>query len=92
VSISRADLGVYGTVIAVTASAIVYIFTNFVTVSEFNAVTVELLYDQYWTTLDRISKARANGQTDYEQELARRLEELRAKICEVEPEWERCEK
>lgn len=88
--INRANLGINAAVIALTASAIVYVFTNFVTIAEFQSVTVELLYDQYYKTIERINTAQKAGERNYEAELKQRLEKLRAKICEVEPEWERC--
>ena len=64
--------------------------SNMVTSEEFNEFSIEVYYRSYYETLDRIYHARANGQDALAQELERRLEQIRAKICALEPEWERC--
>lgn len=64
--------------------------SNMVTSVEFNEFSIEVYYRSYYDTLDRIYHAKANGQDALAQELERRLEQIRAKICALEPEWERC--
>lgn len=78
--------------LAGTVVAVVYMFTTFVTVADFNELKVEVYYSQFYETIDRLRDAESNGEQEYSRELERRLERLKAKICEVEPEWERCDK
>ncbi len=80
------------TMLAGTVIAVVYMFTTFVTVADFNELKVEVYYSQFYETIDRLRDAEANGEQEYSRELERRLERLKAKICDVEPEWERCDK
>jgi len=80
------------TMLAGTVVAVVYMFTTFVTVADFNELSVEVYYSQFYDTIDRLRDAESNGENDYALELKRRLERLKAKICEIEPEWERCDK
>lgn len=78
-----------------TAGAIVALFaymsTNFVAVDEFNQMSVEVFYGQYYDNLERIEAAQRAGNEQRVRELTQRNEKLRAKICKVEPEWERCQ-
>jgi len=64
---------------------------NMVTTEQFDQFSIEVYYRSYYDTLDRIFHAEANGQDALAEELKRNLERIRAKICAVEPEWERCE-
>ena len=78
--------------LAGTVVAVVYMFTTFVTVADFNDLSVEVYYSQFYDTIDRLRDAEVSGENDYALELNRRFERLKAKICEIEPEWERCDK
>jgi hypothetical protein len=73
-----------------TATAIVWMFSNFVTASEFAEYVTDQYYDSYYETLDRLYDAREEGNEDFARELERRLERLRAKICAEDPYWEQC--
>lgn len=75
--------------VALVASAIVYMFTTFVTASDFNDYIVEDFYDKYYVYEDRLIE-----ETDSAKilRLERSLARLRAKICEIEPLWEECPK
>ena len=74
-----------------TVLAVVYMFTTFVTAAEFNQFSVEVYYGQYYERLEDWQRAIDSGNDDYANELERQLERLRAKICEEDPEWERCD-
>lgn len=94
--------------VAGTAAAVVWMFTqfapltmvqeleeqhkNFVSSEQFEEYVVEELYDSYYQLLDREAAAIASGNLALAQEFARRMEKLRAKICEADPEWERCKR
>ncbi len=94
------------TVVAGTAAAVVWMFTqfapltmvtaleeqheNFVTSDQFEEYVVEELYDSFYELLDRFTEATEAGNVDLAKEFSRRLEKLKAKICESDPEWERC--
>ena len=74
-----------------TALAITYMFNTFVTAAEFEKYVVEEMYDSYYQMLDRVHEAEAKGNEELAKEFSRRLERLKAKICEADPEWERCD-
>ena len=74
-----------------TALAIVYMFNTFVTVSEFESLATDLQYDQYYDFLMKRDEALVDGNIVFAEELSRRMERLRAKICKADPDWERCD-
>ena len=84
-----------------TATAIVYVFTSFVTVAANDAYheeqyeqqqefRVDIYYSQFYELLDKYSEAVEEEREAFAAELQRQLERLKAKICEEDPEWERC--
>ncbi len=77
--------------IAGTVIAVVYMFTNFVTMSQFSDLKLDLDYDSYYEMLDRHAHATAEGNDALAAEYSRRLERIKARICEEDPEWERCD-
>ena len=85
------NIGSIWTMLVGTALAIVYMFNTFVTVSEFESLATDLQYDQYYDFLIKRENALADGNQVFAEEISRRMERLRAKICKVDPEWERCD-
>lgn len=77
--------------VGVTASAVVWMFTQFASASEVEAIAVDVAYGQYYDRLDDYDEAVAEGNTALAAEYARQMERLKAKICEADPEWERCD-
>lgn len=77
--------------IGVTASAVVWMFTQFASASEVEAIAVDVAYGQYYDRLDDYDEAISEGNTALADEYARQMERLKAKICEADPEWERCD-
>ncbi|KKK62169.1 hypothetical protein LCGC14_3007010 [marine sediment metagenome] len=75
--------------VALVASAIVYMFTTFVTASDFNDYIVEDFYDKYYVYEDKLID---ETDPDRRRRLKHSLSRLRAKICEIEPMWEECPK
>jgi len=78
------------TMIAGTVIAVVYMFTNFVTMAQFSDLKLDLDYDSYYEMLDRHAHAIEQGHDALAAEYSRRLERIKARICESDPEWERC--
>ena len=90
-----------GTLVAGTASAMVFIFTSFVSVADndayhvgrvkiFSEFQTSLYYDQFYDMLDKYDEAFDEERFDRADEIARQMERLKAKICEEDPSWERC--
>ena len=93
------------TVIAGTAAAVVWMMTQFapmervkaleleherfVSSEEFQEYVTEEYYETFYLVLDRVRRAEDQGNVDLAQELSRRLEKIKAKICAEDPEWER---
>ena len=73
-----------------TAVAVVWMFSNFVTTSQFEDFVVDEWYDSYYEMLDKVAHAESEGNVELALEFSRRLERIKAKICEADPEWERC--
>ncbi len=91
-TIEKLNISGIWTMLAGTVVAVVYMFTTFVTVAQFEDLSVEVYYAQFYDTIDRLRDARSADESEYSLELERRLERLKAKICDIEPEWERCDK
>ena len=77
--------------IGVTASAVIWMFTQFASASEVEAIAVDVAYGQYYDRLDDYDEAISEDNTALAAEYMRQMERLKAKICEADPEWERCE-
>lgn len=83
----KVNLGLIG----LTASAVVYMFTQFASASEVEEIHTDLAYGQYYDRLDDYDEAVEEGNIELAKEYARQMERLKAKICEADPEWERCD-
>ena len=84
------NIGSIWTMIAGTAVAVVYMFSNFVSMTEFNDLYSNVMYDSYYELLDQRDVAEEKGKDDLARELGRQMERLKAKICKIDPNWERC--
>ncbi len=73
-----------------TATAIVWMFGNFVSLSDFNEYVLSDMYNSYYEFLDRLYQYEERGNDDMVRSIERQLARLRAKICAEEPEWEEC--
>ena len=92
--------------IAGTAMAVVWMMTQFASMDKVNALeaehdrfvsseefqeyVTEEYYETFYLVLDRVRRAESQGNVDLAEELSRRLEKIKAKICAEDPEWERC--
>lgn len=77
--------------IGITASAVVWMFTQFASASEVEAIAVDVAYGQYYDRLDDYDEAISENNEDLAAEYLRQMERLKAKICEADPKWERCD-
>lgn len=78
--------------ISATAAAVIWMFTTFASASEVEEIKIDIAYGQYYDRLDDYDEAVAEGNESLANEYARQMERLRAKICENDPEWERCDR
>ncbi len=74
-----------------TATAIVWMFSNFVSASEFEEYILSDAYDSYYEFLDRLYVYEERGNEDMVRSIERQLARLRAQICAEEPSWEECD-
>lgn len=77
--------------ITLTASAVVFMFTNFASAGEVKELKLDIAYGQYYDRLDDYEEAVAEGRDGLAAEYKRQMERLKAMICEEDPKWERCE-
>jgi Rod binding domain-containing protein len=83
-------MGVIWAMITGTAVSIVYMFNTFVSAATFNDFQTDIYYSQFYELLEKKADAEDEGRDGLADELARQMERLKAKICEEDPEWERC--
>jgi len=88
------NLAMIWTAVTVTFSfalgAITYASERFATKDEVRSFAVEVLYESYYKSIDRMREAEARGDDDRVTEEQRNAERIKAKICAAEPEWIRC--
>jgi len=80
------------TAITTTVAAVLWMFTAFASASEVEEIRIDVAYGQYYDRLDDYEEALDEGREELAAEYKRQMERLRAKICEADPEWERCKK
>lgn len=81
------DRGLVWTMITGTAVALVWIFNNFVSASDFNELASELYIEKYYTLEDALEDEDEQGDID---RIERDMKRLKLKICRIEPQWEEC--
>ncbi len=74
-----------------TATAIVWMFGNFVSASDFESYIVEDFYEKYYDMEDALEDAEDEDDEDEVRQLKRNMTRLRAKICAIESLWEECD-
>jgi hypothetical protein len=79
------------TLIAATASAVIWMFSHFASAAEVNQLKLEILYGQYYDRFDDYEEALSEGREGLAKEYLRQMERIKAQICEEDPEWERCD-
>jgi len=84
-----------------TALGIVYMFNTFATAADvedkissvedrIGGLELSISYGQYYDRLDNRDAAIDENNNGLAEEYERQMERLKAKICEDDPEWERC--
>jgi len=86
----KIEMGVIWAMITGTAVAIVYMFNNFVSAATFTDFQTDIYYVQFYELLEKKADAEDEERWELAEELQRQMERLKAKICEEDPEWERC--
>lgn len=64
---------------------------RYVQTSQFEQYAVEDFYAKFYAAEDRYLAARESGDVKTERSARRDMERLRAKICRIDPTWERCD-
>lgn len=92
--LDKINLGTLWTMLAGTVLAVLYMFNTFAKATEvdqkMSEITLQIAYGQYYDRLDDFDDAVDEGREELAQEYARQMERIRAKICKLDPEWERC--
>ena len=90
------NIGSIWTLVTGTAIGVVYMFNTFATAADVEQKVGELelsiSYGQYYDRLDDRDEAVDEGNEELAKEYERQMERLKAKICEADPEWERCKR
>lgn len=79
------------TMLTGTVLCVVYMFATFATAADVAEIQLAINYGQFYDRLDDYDEAVAEGNKKLAKEYKRMLEKLEAKICEEDPEWERCD-
>lgn len=86
----KINLGLMWTAMTSTVAAVLWMFTTFATAAEVDQIELDIAYGQFYDRLDDYEEAVEEGREELANEYKRQMERLRAKICEADPEWERC--
>ena len=81
-------MGTIWTMITGTVLAVLYMFSTFVSASDFESYIIEDFYDKYYAYEDEL---RIEEDPDDIRKIERNMARLKAKICAIEPEWEECD-
>jgi len=84
-------MGLIWTAITTTVGSVLWMMNAFASAEEVDEIRTEIAYGQFYDRLDDYEEAIAEGREELAAEYRRQMERLRAKICEADPEWERCE-
>ena len=87
----KLSIAINGALVTTTAAAILWMFQTFATAAEVDGLRLDIAYGQFYDRLDDYEEAMDEGRVELAAEYERQMERLRAKICEQDPEWERCE-
>jgi hypothetical protein len=64
---------------------------RYVIASQFEQLSIDIYYAQFYDRLDDYEEALAEGRPELAEEYKRQMERIKAKICEADPQWERCD-
>lgn len=86
-------LAIVGTIFALLATAwggTTVLDNRYVAASELKSLSVEIFYREFWDAEERLRDAKERGDQQAIKDQQHRLERLKAKICSIEPNWQRC--
>lgn len=88
------NIGSIWTMLTGSVLAVVYMFNTFATAADveqkIGKLELSISYGQFYDRLDDRDEAVDEGNAELADEYERQMERLKAKICNEEPEWERC--
>ena len=87
---NKINVGLLWTAVVTTVTAVLWMFTTFASASEVEEIKTDVAYGQFYDRLDDYEEALDEGRLELAAEYKRQMERLRAKICKVDPDWERC--
>jgi hypothetical protein len=85
------NVGLIWAAMTSTVTAVLWMQANFASAAEVNELKLDIAYGQFYDRLDDYEEALEEGREELAAEYRRRMERLRATICEQDPEWERCD-
>lgn len=88
---NKVNLALVWGAITMTVSAVLWMMSAFASAAEVDQLKVEIAYGQYYDRLDDYEEALEEERDELAEEYYRQMERLKAKICEDDPEWERCD-
>jgi hypothetical protein len=102
VKLEHINIGSIWTMLTGAVLCVVYMFNTFATAEDLKEQAEELKqevgnlelsisYGQFYDRLDDRDEAEVEENEELAKEYERQMERLKAKICEDDPEWERCD-
>ena len=91
ISPTTINMGLLWGSMTTTATVVLWMFTTFASAADVEEIKLDQWYGQFYDRLDDRDEARDEGNEELAREYQRQMERLRAKICEQDPEWERCD-
>jgi translation initiation factor IF-2 len=95
IPLDKINVGTIWTILAGCVAGVVFMFNTFARASEvqqkFEHLELDIAYGQFYDRLDDYEEALGEEREELAKEYLRQMERLRAKICELDPEWERCD-
>jgi hypothetical protein len=93
--LDQINMGTIWTMMTGLVLCVMYMFNTFATAADVekkvNELELAINYGQYYDRLDDYDEAMAEGNEDLAKEYKRQMERVKAKICEADSEWERCD-
>jgi len=94
IKFEHVNFGTMWTAMSGMVLCVVYMFNTFATAADVekkvNELELSISYGQYYDRLDDRDEALDEDNEQLADEYERQMERLKAKICEDDPEWERC--
>jgi hypothetical protein len=93
--LDQINMGTIWTMMTGLVLCVMYMFNTFATAADVekkvNELELAINYGQYYDRLDDYDEAMDEENEDLAKEYKRQMERIKAKICEADSEWERCD-